>query len=82
VKLERTTFETSRAGEYFIYREERFELNAILPDTRRIEYIEEKLKENGVRARLSRRMMLSRSVGRRCSGRRLMSGSRTSLPRY
>jgi hypothetical protein len=28
---------------------QRFELNAILPDTRRIEYIERKLKENGVR---------------------------------
>jgi hypothetical protein len=28
---------------------ERFELNAILPDTRRIEYIERKLEENGVR---------------------------------
>jgi hypothetical protein len=31
---------------------ERFELNAILPDTRRIEYIEEKLKENGVRGKV------------------------------
>jgi hypothetical protein len=28
---------------------QRFELNVILPDTRRIEYIERKLKENGVR---------------------------------
>jgi hypothetical protein len=27
----------------------RFELNAILPDTRRVEYIERKLEENGVR---------------------------------
>src|SRR5215204_467747 len=31
---------------------ERFELNAILPDTARIEYIERKLKENGVRGKL------------------------------
>ncbi len=31
---------------------ERFELNAILPDTRRIEYIERKLKENGVRGKV------------------------------
>src|SRR5215216_2047336 len=31
---------------------QRFELNAILPDTRRIEYIERKLKENGVRGKL------------------------------
>jgi hypothetical protein len=31
---------------------ERFELNAILPDTRRIEYIEEKFKENGVRGKV------------------------------
>jgi hypothetical protein len=38
--------------EYFVYRHERFELNAILPDTRRIEYIEEKLKENDVRDKL------------------------------
>src|SRR5215218_78018 len=30
----------------------RFELNAILPDTRRIEYIERKLEENGVRGKL------------------------------
>lgn len=30
----------------------RFELNAILPDTRRIEYIERKLKENGVRGKV------------------------------
>jgi DNA topoisomerase VI subunit A len=33
-------------------RGERFELNAILPDTRRIEYIERKLEENGVRPKL------------------------------
>src|SRR5215213_3980616 len=30
----------------------RFELNAILPDTSRIEYIERKLKENGVRGKV------------------------------
>jgi DNA topoisomerase VI subunit A len=30
----------------------RYELNAILPDTRRIEYIEEKLAENGVRGKV------------------------------
>jgi hypothetical protein len=30
----------------------RFELNAILPDTRRIEYIERKLEENGVRGKV------------------------------
>jgi hypothetical protein len=30
----------------------RFELNAILPDTARIEYIERKLKENGVRGKV------------------------------
>ncbi len=30
----------------------RFELNAILPDTRRIEYIEQKLRENGVRGKV------------------------------
>jgi hypothetical protein len=30
----------------------RFELNAILPDTRRIEYIEKKLEENGVRGKV------------------------------
>jgi DNA topoisomerase VI subunit A len=40
------------ALEYFEEREERFELNAILPDTRRIEYIEEKLAENGVRPKV------------------------------
>jgi DNA topoisomerase VI subunit A len=33
-------------------RGERFELNAILPDTARIEYIERKLKENGVRGKV------------------------------
>src|SRR5215217_557232 len=38
--------------EYFIDLQERFELNAILPDTRRIEYIEEKLKKNGVRGKV------------------------------
>jgi len=31
---------------------QRFELNAILPDTRRIEYIERKLEENGVRGKV------------------------------
>jgi hypothetical protein len=31
---------------------ERFELNAILPDSRRIEYIERKLEENGVRGKV------------------------------
>ena len=31
---------------------QRFELNAILPDTRRIQYIEDKLAENGVRPKL------------------------------
>ncbi|MBA3637385.1 MAG: hypothetical protein H0W57_13360 [Rubrobacteraceae bacterium] len=34
------------------YKGRRFELNAILPDTRRIEYIERKLKENGVRGKV------------------------------
>jgi hypothetical protein len=33
-------------------RGERFELNAILPDTARIEYIERKLEENGVRGKV------------------------------
>jgi len=33
-------------------RGERFELNAILPDTRRIEYIERKLEESGVRGKV------------------------------
>lgn len=49
-KLRRTLSETAR--EYFVSREERFELNAILPDTRRIEYIERKLEENGVRGKV------------------------------
>jgi hypothetical protein len=40
------------AVEYFTHRHERFELNAILPDTRRIEYIEGKLEENGVRGKV------------------------------
>jgi DNA topoisomerase VI subunit A len=40
------------AEEYFVDRHERFELNAILPDTRRIEYIEEKLAEKGVRGKV------------------------------
>ena len=31
---------------------DRFELNAILPDTRRVEYIERKLRENGVRGKV------------------------------
>jgi hypothetical protein len=31
---------------------QRFELNAILPDTRRVEYIERKLEENGVRGKV------------------------------
>jgi hypothetical protein len=44
---------TSLEREYFSGRRgERFELNAILPDTRRIEYIEGKLKENGVRGKV------------------------------
>jgi hypothetical protein len=38
--------------EYFQRRKERFELNAILPDTSRIEYIERKLEENGVRGKV------------------------------
>jgi len=42
--LEREYFR-GRAGD-------RFELNAILPDTRRIEYIERKLEENGVRGKV------------------------------
>jgi hypothetical protein len=49
-KLRRTLSETAR--EYFVSRGERFELNAILPDTRRIEYIERKLEENGVRGKV------------------------------
>ncbi len=40
------------ARDYFVRREERFELNAILPDTSRIEYIERKLEENGVRGKV------------------------------
>jgi hypothetical protein len=40
------------AEEYFVVRRERFELNAILPDTRRIEYIERKLEEAGVRPKV------------------------------
>ena len=43
---------SDEAREYFVDRQERFELNAILPDTRRIEYIERKLKENGVRGKV------------------------------
>lgn len=43
---------SSVAKEYFVEREERFELNAILPDTRRIEYIERKLEDNGVRGKV------------------------------
>jgi hypothetical protein len=37
---------------HFRHLKQRFELNAILPDTRRIEYIERKLQENGVRPKL------------------------------
>jgi hypothetical protein len=48
--LSRRISETAR--EYFVNRQERFELNAILPDTRRIEYIERKLEENGVRGKV------------------------------
>jgi hypothetical protein len=40
------------AVEYFTHRHERFELNAILPDTRRIEYIERKLEESGIRGKV------------------------------
>jgi len=44
---------TSEERQYFSGTHgERFELNAILPVERRIEYIEEKLKENGVRPKL------------------------------
>jgi hypothetical protein len=43
---------SEEAEEYFVRLHKRFELNAILPDTARIEYIEEKLKENGVRSKL------------------------------
>ena len=48
--LSRRLSDTAR--EYFVDRGERFELNAILPDTRRIEYIERKLEENGVRGKV------------------------------
>jgi DNA topoisomerase VI subunit A len=41
-------YQRSRYG----IRGRRFELNAILPDTRRIKYIEDKLKENGVRPKV------------------------------
>jgi hypothetical protein len=37
---------------HFRHLKQRFEINAILPDTRRIEYIERKLQENGVRPKL------------------------------
>ena len=37
---------------HFRHLKQRFELNAILPDMRRIEYIERKLQENGVRSKL------------------------------
>src|SRR5215213_5330522 len=40
------------AEAYFVHRQERFELNAILPDTRRIEYIERKLEEKDVRGKV------------------------------
>ena len=43
---------SDEAEQYFVVRQERFELNAILPDTRRIKYIERKLKENGVRPKV------------------------------
>jgi hypothetical protein len=43
--LEREKYFRGKSGE-------RFELNAILPDTRRIEYIERKLEENGVRGKV------------------------------
>jgi hypothetical protein len=43
---------SDEAKEYFVDRQERFELNAILPDTRRIKYIERKLTENGVRLKV------------------------------
>ncbi len=49
----------SDVAEEYLYRPyyggvsgERFELNSILPDTSRIEYIERKLKENGVRGKV------------------------------
>jgi hypothetical protein len=43
---------TDLEREYFVGHRERFELNAILPDTRRIEYIERKLEENGIRGKV------------------------------
>src|SRR5215211_7269605 len=42
---------------------ERFELNAILPDTRRIDYIEGKLEENGVRGKV---MPTADALKKRC----------------
>jgi hypothetical protein len=42
--------ETEKA--HFRHLKQRFEINAILPDMRRIEYIERKLQENGVRSKL------------------------------
>jgi hypothetical protein len=50
VKISCRLSETER--EYFRRRRERFELNAILPDSLRIEYIERKLDENGVRGKV------------------------------
>jgi hypothetical protein len=41
-----------RGNGYQGVRGERFELNAILPDTARIEYIERKLEENGIRGKV------------------------------
>jgi hypothetical protein len=43
---------SEEARECFVGRRVRFELNAILPDTARIEYIERKLEENGVRGKV------------------------------
>jgi hypothetical protein len=37
---------------HFRHFKQRFEINAILPDMRRIEYIERKLQENGIRSKL------------------------------
>ena len=37
---------------HFRHLKQRFEINAILPDTRRIEYIERKLQENGIRPKI------------------------------
>jgi hypothetical protein len=37
---------------HFRHLKQRFEINAILPDMRRIEYIERKLQENGIRPKL------------------------------